>query len=953
MKAKRILGLILTFMLCMNITTAVFAESTEQKAITTADEVRAFMADLYSRVAKNTNCKRGSIQKNGYARIPGVDFGDGVYTGIEVKYGVSEAYAGGTLYVYIDSMDTEPVAEIKLPSTGDFTKLDTITTDINLNISGVHSVWVKFGQTAMCDFFGLRFLGGSSGGSGEWGSSEAAGIADKLEAIGIVGLGDILAPEKVVTNADVLAVARKISPYFTMTNEEFCKKYNMTASANAKSTDVLRVFSAVAGYDKLDGEYTAASGIFKDVKYTDSQITGEALVKCIDNLLDINVLNVGPGRDEYYESDETVLNAILGIYESKGVVLSDDYTSIVGGTLPLEQVRIGGTVYFKNGLNLQSYFGKNVKTYYKEENDEYHLVYVEEYKNSELSLTNDEVIGFDNLKISYELEDTNKTKYADISREYVLIYNGLLISEFEENLFETFSGDIKLIDNNNDGNYDCIIMTDTMDVMVTAVSRDTIFGKGNYALNLENKDYIIKNSNGDVMADAELDVIKKNNVLSIGHVVGAVGTELYTITISTKTISGFVKTATFDETAVVDIDGMQYKYSKTAVDNSKSLVGSVATLYFNAKGEVVYAEKGVSESNALFGYAEEFFSDDNEEILYVTIFGQDESIVKYECAALAKVDGKWYKEYAAIKEAMEDCFKKGIVTYEVNEDGKLSVIDFPYNYVGYKNSDKNTYEHEDSLFLSYDGSNTSLRYKRDVRGFSGKTLDNDKTVVFFIPDEGDIEDYRVQPISYLAHDIAYKAKAYGMDADNYYSSVYEIKQNVGATVKDTNPVYFVVNVNLNSVWNEDEQELFSSIEYYANGAKNTVMVDPKINDEIRDLTCGDAIRIATNQNGIVGKVEKRYDVESGTVYDEDNPSKLFHHYMRVMEETVRTIDGGVAYLDTVEEIANLNTSNIVIYDSQASGARRLQSATVSDIVPGERIFIAQYYGNVKGVMILR
>jgi xylan 1,4-beta-xylosidase len=104
----------------------------------------------------------GGINNNEWALYAGIEFGSGeegaVYRRkpIEISIEASSATSGGTVEVWLDSIDTgEKIAEVVIESTGDWNTYDTFV-DTVAEVSGRHDVYLRFKGAEGEQLFRLR-----------------------------------------------------------------------------------------------------------------------------------------------------------------------------------------------------------------------------------------------------------------------------------------------------------------------------------------------------------------------------------------------------------------------------------------------------------------------------------------------------------------------------------------------------------------------------------------------------------------------------------------------------------------------------------------------------------------------------------------------------------------------------------------------------------------------------
>jgi hypothetical protein len=101
-----------------------------------------------------------NIHHNDWALYAGVEFGNGDYypTPDSIKITAASATTGGTVEVWLDSLETgEKIAECSISNTGDWRTFKTFASAVK-PVSGRHDVYLKFTGTGTDKLFQLQWL---------------------------------------------------------------------------------------------------------------------------------------------------------------------------------------------------------------------------------------------------------------------------------------------------------------------------------------------------------------------------------------------------------------------------------------------------------------------------------------------------------------------------------------------------------------------------------------------------------------------------------------------------------------------------------------------------------------------------------------------------------------------------------------------------------------------------
>ena len=303
------------------------------------------------------------------------------------------------------------------------------------------------------------------------------------------------------------------------------------------------------------------------------------------------------GQNATYANDkETLLSRYQDIHYGEGIMQSNGIASIISKDVNYENAVINNEIYKCNELDLFDLLGENVKFFFKEEDGTNKLLWVAKKNTSQSIKIKYADLMIDNpeyglSKIIYEQND--RVKSAKIDDFASFIYNNSLCNSCTVAQLKPKSGNIKLVDNNQDSKYDIVIISEYKDIFINSVSTigNFISGKNGATINLDNYDYyrIVKDGRFLTLDECPTNIvasyIENTDNKSIFIYINDVGV--------TDTLNTISETLTFSEG--------EYRLS----DNLKSMidgglttiqlqVGSKYTIYFNADGDIGEMSSGVS-----------------------------------------------------------------------------------------------------------------------------------------------------------------------------------------------------------------------------------------------------------------------------------------------------------------------------------------------------------------------
>ena len=510
-------------------------------------------------------------------------------------------------------------------------------------------------------------------------------------------------------------------------------------------------------------------------------------------------------KDDYEYID--VLEHYKDIYKITGVVEAVSDNTITSGAVIKNGIRIGNNLLSSDRKDLYDYLACKTEAYYRQEDSgDRTLVYIIYHStNKVMTIEGYEIDSYENNRISYYLNDTTRKKVV-LSSKAKEVLNGFAPKSVEGEDFENCDY-IKLVDNDNDGQYDVVFVYkyDIMVVKRVAESSDMIYGLYNDTENGSLK--VDFDSNNLEMTDrignpVESYYITKDSVLSVAK---DVETGKMKIIVSNLMYSGMVSGVKSGDTyydSIVDFGDRTYTYST----NFKYYKGSKAirssnkyTVYLDYRGRIAGYDLN-KEDEIKYGFLIKAWTDTDtdEDSAGVKLFPYTGDMGNFKIKRKAKIDGEACSSASAMLACLrtaanyQDTTLREIdssfvsmnhyndsvvyirvpVMYKQIEAGEITYIDTPYH--GEKeNPEKNDVFHDNTMTMYNDFSNrdssASLRpggmYLRNTLAFnndnSNNVAINSSTKVFVVPvsnEPSDITDEK----QYIKTNLAY------FDDWNYY-----------------------------------------------------------------------------------------------------------------------------------------------------------------------------------------
>lgn len=378
---------------------------------------------------------------------------------------------------------------------------------------------------------------------------------------------------------------------------------NGYGDGNFGPTDTLTYDQAIYGLVRVLGygsliennisTYSAEAyklGIYDDAYgFNQYPITYGSLSVMIINTLEAEVLNYNPSTGVAEKSGETLIQKVFGMEERRGVLTANEITALnqpegVGNS----QVMIDDYIY-RTQLDTTEFLGYCID-YYVNSEDEVIFISKNISRNSELEIKAEQIEDYRNRTYTYSIS-SGRSKTEEIPKGCSVIYNGRAISGEAEIDMHIKNGSVVFIDNNRNGDYDVVKITDIKAMVVGAVNTEDYLIYDKF-----NPDNILML--GDAYYNGTLNItnyqglecsiadISAGNVISIIRSADGYNTELkVSKTKATGAITSYSET---DE--LIGVAGEKYQFREGEFTGSAS-AGENGTLYVDIYGYAIYFEK--------------------------------------------------------------------------------------------------------------------------------------------------------------------------------------------------------------------------------------------------------------------------------------------------------------------------------------------------------------------------
>lgn len=526
-------------------------------------------------------------------------------------------------------------------------------------------------------------------------------------------------PSREITTDEAVKICERI----LCPNEEFLEKYETIATSESL-------------YKGLPANNT---------------LTYAAAIQLVYNVLNAGHYAFDIGNEAYFYNNSFMLD-YWDMTEITGQVTANEYTGLTG----IEGVREGclkidDTEYLSEKADISSWLGYKVKAYvrYDEETDESSIISItKSSKTDDLVVKAIDILDETTLNKLVYVNEEGRIKTAVLAAPD-FIYNGVHYADYTIEELNIDNGQLTLIDSNNDGKYDIVKSEEYRNVFVSAIDiQDKMIYDyyGNSPVDLNNKNYVILNSNG---GEIDISGLLKNNVVSIFE--SKTGREkcVKIVVSGYEPVGGVVKSLKPDDDFTkINIDGEEYlldkKYNERREENARKIpaisVGSIIVAYRDYEG-IIYAV--TKDSNSLkYGYMTKLrkVEDDTtgEEIVRVKIFTEDGEFIDVYTNKKIKINGIREESKNLVDNHM-NLYKDGkvnpqLIRFKLNKSNLIS----EFEYAPTALVDK-PHLSEIHTLVKNDYIATSAVFRSGSK-LSSKWIVTSGTIIFAIPDDLDEED---------------------------------------------------------------------------------------------------------------------------------------------------------------------------------------------------------------------
>ena len=801
------------------------------------------------------------------------------------------------------------------------------------------------------------------------GVQAALGIRHETEvslmaALGIVpGYPDNYNPDSTVTQADFVKYAYAAVDTEISNPEEYAKSIGLDGGSPITYAQAERIVIQATGYSNImNGEdphsYAMSLGLLSGCSSSSesAQVTLESAAMMLYNA--INLKSIELDNRTYKRTNKIIMEDLLDVYKEYGIITANNVTALSGnGTTSKSDVRIGNILYNVGTTTASSMIGKAVKFYYKDDEDSGELVikWIEEDKsrNNTAVIYGCDITDITSAGIVYD-SDKGSNKTARIDRDAEIIYNDKASSGVTLDAARSLNCEVTLIANNGTTTYNVVIIRDYTYYLVEAVTASSMTVndyQSKETLDIDEQNYstfsIYKNgmpvSASDIKTGQVLAVVRSEDGKDIS------------IEILEGSVSGEITSYSTD---FVTIGGTRYDISAAYAGDQLKL-GRSGTFYFDKLGKIVrcVSDKG---QNSKYGYLMKYYpKDDGGEDYMARLLTAEGTVTDLAVKNSVTFNGskKSAHDVYNLLDARNNC--EQLINYKLNSDNSIGSIDTAdERYLGVDE------QNIDDFTIHFKGAG---KYRKANMCFNTKYLIDSTTPIFFIPYDGDKDDYTIKDASYLTNNWTYDISVYDID-DYMYSSAIVLKENViePENLRTKRPL--LITKVVEAIDDEGEERI--QLQGYFQGSKTSYMIynndmyDNRNVTQVRDLKAGDVIQFGLDSEDRINAVQILYrasidklSIANGTTTPNrywEGGSAIFPDLWATCGKVVDRNSDVILVDDDGDDTVvsknphKLGTASVYIYEHE-----KITVSNKNEISVGDTVYVHEYQGNVRDVLIVR
>lgn len=754
----------------------------------------------------------------------------------------------------------------------------------------------------------------------------------------------------------------------------------------------------MGGYPAGYAETAKYIGLNEYLAINSATVTRRDCAKFLYEILDICVPKIkytARGNEFTNEGTETLSEKRMRIAKVEGYVTGNEISSLPeGSTTARDNVQIAKQNMKVGATDIMSRLGRYVEAYVKIDRDGNYgevLTYILPKRFSdEISVKAKDINKPETTSTQISVKYESKAKTYRLDSNKTIIKNGEVITTYFEDIFKINRGEITLVDTDNSGKYDLVIIDEPISVIFNRYNADTgviSFKYGADAIEIGEDDKLEVYVDGD---ESNLAALKEWMSLFIYK---PVNSDYYIIKASSKTVSGNL-TAKADARKIFSVNGTEYgvayDYSIYSQVFGDAQIGNSYTFILTPYGEIVAVVKNKTRTDK-YAYLINGWYDVDTESVYVKIFTEDGEQITRQLKERTKVDnGTAVNAYKGteIMDVNAGLFDrngkvvKQLIRYKEDGNECISEIKKAKDMTSDWTSDRNVF----ALNYVVNGTNNVTFNNNSFAGMFSADAGN--VVMFRVPGEkvegivrpsDDMTDIRIVDSSIYRSKSMYDFELY--DIDEFYRVgaivMYEEKGSSNSLSILTNSELAVVSdINYSVLPSGDEGYL---IKCWRDGKMLEVTAEKDLvslsyasgqwgdyeRTPISAVEPGHIIQISLQGNEVedffvLGDLDKiDYDRERVASTTITTPvGKQPGNRLTTIPGTIKDVDGTYLLMsskagngEACERVFNIVSGvEVYIYDSYTG---EVTLTDYSAIVPGDKVFVRTYDWAVRTVVVAR
>ncbi len=661
------------------------------------------------------------------------------------------------------------------------------------------------------------------------------------------------------------------------------------------------------------------------------------------------------GSNYKFDSNRTVLTEYMDVTIKTGFVTADNFWSLNPETpVGTENVLVinGQSYKVKNPID-DDYVGYAVNFYYSNEEDV--ILAIEKTKKAEqVLLDGANILGFSSNSYLYDVN--GKTEKFKLDENVYIVNNFEAVIDENVNMTPDNS-DVVLVDSDGNGRYETVFIKTYEEIAVQSLDEKSfkLASKDGDSYNLSEDKPARVYLNGEASDYAKVDSKKHASIVVDSN---DVVREIY---LSSDKVSGTVTGYDAGEkVSFATIDGVEYVVADNAINKSSLKAGVSGEFKLNFKGEIASVALGAGTSSANteeIGYIITMRFSEVQDTFKVKLLNEKGKVVELVTADRCRVNGTRLERTLPtdLKDGGLDRAKQQVITYTLNDDGKITRINTPVPEAQVNDGDY-------KLHKTLSGNYAAAAYSLDNR-----ILTNEDTITFQVPSSYSEEEYNFKKGGLSGYG-PHVVDIYSFEKNSPIANVVICKSDVGSSARvgvmggagvkvDTQYDDKYVVLNATKEYNEDYGIVVDVIEVYnlksgqkskklladnaswtafKEGSSETKVVSyaegygapesETINDAPGDLKPGDFFCFTENNLGEIGTIYKIYDASDRTLVKGTMPNNTTFDFSDRNNWNSSFYTGSMA-LDGYVVKADKDYVGIVDYDAVAAPGFTMSSLT--------------------------